>query len=82
MPPPPRPLRTSPGSDGDPCARLAHLDLHINRIEEQGARALAGSRHLGNLVILDLSGNNLTDEGVRALHEWLCAAAAASEVVR
>ena len=43
------------------------LNLHEQRLGEEGARALAGSPHLAKLTELDLGENRIGDEGARAL---------------
>lgn len=52
-----------------PLQRLQRLNLHNNRIADEGAVALARSPHLGALRHLDLSGNEITDTGAYALAE-------------
>jgi uncharacterized protein (TIGR02996 family) len=49
--------------------RVPHLNLAHERLEEEGAAALARSRHLQGVRVLDLSACELGDAGVRALAE-------------
>jgi hypothetical protein len=45
------------------------LDLSDNPLENKGAEALAGSRHLAGLVELNLTDCGITDAGALALAE-------------
>src|SRR5262249_26451131 len=44
-----------------------HLDLANNRLQDAGARALAGSPHLTNVTSLRLDGNEVGGPGIRAV---------------
>ena len=46
---------------------LAVLNLHGNRIGDVGAYDFASSAHLGGIREVDLSGNQIGPEGVKAL---------------
>lgn len=48
---------------------LRVLDLHGNRIRDEGAVALAGSSHLTNLHLLDVRDNAFTSGGEKALRD-------------
>lgn len=47
--------------------RVPHLNLAHERLEEEGAAALAENKHLSGVRVLDLWGCDLGDAGVRAL---------------
>jgi hypothetical protein len=46
---------------------LENLDLSDNELRAEGIRDLLGSSHLGALMVLDLGGNAIGDDGARAL---------------
>jgi uncharacterized protein (TIGR02996 family) len=62
------------------AARLKRLNLDYCRVEATGARAIAGSPHLGQLESLDLSGNRIGSKPMKLLAnsphltnlKWLC----------